>query len=138
MLADRPIPADFYTSGTTPQRGQLLGAALGPGGSSQWLSVAYVRDAWQAVGDASVSRTTHSIASGSPVRHDVAVTGGLRGTALLPGVEAPCRFSLTDRMNYLLTWPTWAACAWSTCKPRLALYVPLRRARRAPAAPPRP
>ena len=149
VLADRPIPADFYTSGTTPhghtQRGQLLGAALGPGGSSQWLSVAYVRDAWQVELFGRRQRLENDALYrqrlAGPARHDVAVTGGLRGTALLPGVEARAELSLTDRMNYLFQNGSANVGGVRTVDVhnlRLALDVAPRRARRAPAAPPRP
>ena len=46
----RPVPG-YYVSRTVPQgytqRGQSIGAAIGPGASSQWLAADYVRDGWQ-------------------------------------------------------------------------------------------
>ncbi len=50
-LRDRPV-GTWYTSRAVPQgytnRGQVIGAAIGPGGSSQWLAVDYVAPLWQA------------------------------------------------------------------------------------------
>ncbi len=50
-LRDRPV-GTWYTSRAVPQgytnRGQVIGAAIGPGASSQWLAVDYVAPLWQA------------------------------------------------------------------------------------------
>jgi len=50
-LRDRPV-ATWYTSRAVPQgytnRGQVIGAAIGPGASSQWLAVDYFATRWNA------------------------------------------------------------------------------------------
>lgn len=50
-LTDRPV-GTWYTSRAVPQGytnlGQVIGAAIGPGASSQWLAVDYVAPRWQA------------------------------------------------------------------------------------------
>src|SRR5438094_2608572 len=50
--ASRNLPeATFYTSAAAPQgytqRGQVIGAAIGPGASSQWLGLDYVAATWR-------------------------------------------------------------------------------------------
>jgi len=50
-LRDRPV-GTWYTSRAVPQgytnRGQVIGAAIGPGADSQWLAVDYFAPRWQA------------------------------------------------------------------------------------------
>jgi hypothetical protein len=50
-LRDRPV-GTWYTSRAVPQGyanlGQVIGAAIGPGASSQWLAVDYFAPRWQA------------------------------------------------------------------------------------------
>ncbi len=50
-LTDRPV-GTWYTSRAVPQgytnQGQVIGAAIGPGASSQWLAVDYIAPRWQA------------------------------------------------------------------------------------------
>lgn len=50
-LRNRPV-GTWYTSRAVPQgytnRGQVIGAAIGPGASSQWLAVDYFAPRWQA------------------------------------------------------------------------------------------
>ena len=47
-----PTWPDFYSGLSVPQgytqRGQVIGAAIGPGASSQWLAADYIRKRWQA------------------------------------------------------------------------------------------
>jgi hypothetical protein len=108
-FTDRPPPPDFYTGRAAYEgftnRGQPLGAAIGPGSSSQWAAVdwfgerahlglfarrvRYQNDALLRVFLANLSR------------HDVAVGGGVRGGWRLAGWDARAELGLSKRMNYL-------------------------------------
>ena len=108
-FTDRPPPPDFYTGRAAYEgftnRGQPLGAAIGPGSSSQWAAVdwlgerahlglfarrvRYQNDALFRVFLANLSR------------HDVAVGGGVRGGWRLAGWDARAELGLSKRMNYL-------------------------------------
>ena len=73
---DRREPPDYYTGRAAPQgltqRGQVLGAAIGPGGSSQWLALDYFRDRWSAGGFLTRIRWDNdaSSARGTPIFSD--------------------------------------------------------------------
>ena len=82
--------APFYTSRTIPQgytnRGQVLGAAIGQGSSSQWLAVDYVSPRWRAGAFAARIRwdddTHYSIPwpeGNGWCEHDVSLLPGVRG-----------------------------------------------------------
>jgi hypothetical protein len=106
---DRPPPPDFYTGRAAPagftSRGQVLGAAVGPGSSSQWLAVDYYGSAEQA--GVFVRRTRNQndalyrnfLANLS--RHDVTLSGGVRGGYRLRGLDARLEVAVADRLNYL-------------------------------------
>jgi capsule assembly protein Wzi len=82
----------WYTSDPVVQgytnRGQSIGAAIGPGSSTQWLAVDYVADAWHA--GISLERTrwqedAHSLqiwpaGQGGWCEHDVTLLRGLNGS----------------------------------------------------------
>lgn len=100
----------FYASGAVPQgythRGQVLGAAIGPGASSQWLAADWIDPAWRVGGffsrirweeDMFPDRAQFSI----PTAHDVSVIGGVRGGVRLPFAEVDGELSLATRYNYL-------------------------------------
>ena len=83
----RPI-GSWYTSHAAPQgytqRGQPLGAAIGPGSSSQWVAVDVMRPAWQL--GASFSRIRWLEDAHSQMKfldgrctHDVSLLPGVRG-----------------------------------------------------------
>ena len=100
----------FYTSHRSPagytQRGKIIGASIGPGGSSQFLAADVVRSSWtvglqagriQWNGEAYYSQPTGI----SYKHHDVSVFAGLRGGADLAAVSFSGELVLTDRMNFL-------------------------------------
>lgn len=104
-----PPTRTFYTSARVPQgythRGQVLGAAIGPGASSQWLAFDYLAPAWQAgvfVGrirwDNDAYYTTENP---TLLGHDVSVFGGLRATGETPFAVLSAELSYAMRYNYL-------------------------------------
>ncbi|PYP13444.1 MAG: hypothetical protein DMD54_16760 [Gemmatimonadetes bacterium] len=110
---DRPL-ASFYTSATVvqgyTQRGQVIGAAIGQGGSSQWLGLDYFAPRWR-VGvfggrirwddDALYTFPTPltAIAANKWCSHDVSLFGGV--TAALERNWGRLHVSLTrgERLN---------------------------------------
>jgi hypothetical protein len=106
--ASRP-PPDFYTGRATvqgyTQRGQVIGAAIGPGSSSQWFAGDVLfptsqvglfagRIRWE--NDALYRQTGANF-----FRHDVSVYGGLRGAARLSATDVATQLTLTHRFSYL-------------------------------------
>lgn len=102
-------PPDFYTGRATlhgwTQRGQLLGAGIGPGANSQWLAGDWLADRWQ--GGLFVGRTRFeddALYRQQDVRftrHDVALLGGARGAWRGPRFDYGGSLTLQRRMNYL-------------------------------------
>jgi hypothetical protein len=98
----------FYTSPIVPQgythRGQVIGASIGPGSSSQYAGVDYLAGRWQ-VGlfgerirwdnDAYYADPNYAFA------HDVTVMGGVRGGARLGGVLIEAEVTTGTRFDYL-------------------------------------
>lgn len=89
----RPI-GSWYTSAATShgytQQGQILGAAIGPGSSSQWVAIDHLRASWSIGAYVSRTRWLEDARSqafvGLPVgngwcEHDVSLLGGFRGSA---------------------------------------------------------
>jgi hypothetical protein len=116
-FVSRPIGI-WYTSRTVPQgytqRGQLLGAAIGPSGTSQWLAADFVAPTWRAGLVAQRIRWNNDFIdihfSNVPVgftwcHHDVTIAPGLRG-AWRPRIgDFPLgrfagEFLLQNRLNY--------------------------------------
>jgi hypothetical protein len=110
----------FYTGRAAPQgythRGQILGAAIGPGSSSQWLAVDLLRDRtrlglfggrvrWE--NDAFYASPSPDPARGhrTPHAHDVSVLGGVRGGYVVAGLELSAELTLARRYNYLFQNP---------------------------------
>jgi hypothetical protein len=84
----RPI-GSWYTSHAVPQgyteRGQPLGAAIGPGASSQWFATDYMAGSWQVGGYFSRVRWLEDAHSQYPnerarCTHDVSLLPGVRGS----------------------------------------------------------
>jgi hypothetical protein len=115
----RPV-GTYYTSPVVPQgythRGQVLGAAIGPGSSSQGAALDYVSDAWQIGIHAQRIRwntdalyTTPSPASGRPTRsffaYDLSALGGLRGALDVGAFRLTADLLLENRLNYLFQNP---------------------------------
>lgn len=108
-FTDRPPPPDYYTGRAAPagftNRGQPLGAAIGPGSSSQWAAVDYYAPGWQLGGFLQRTRNQNDalyrVFVPDPFRHDVSLTGGLRGGVRRGGVDARAALAVTERLNYL-------------------------------------
>jgi hypothetical protein len=108
VFADRP-PADFYTSRVAgqgyTQRGQVVGAAIGPGASSQWIAVDYIAPHWQLGSYVGRIRWENDAMYREPVPHlflhDVTVLTGLRAARRTRGADVSIDATFGYRFNYL-------------------------------------
>ncbi|MDF1505969.1 capsule assembly Wzi family protein, partial [Roseisolibacter sp. H3M3-2] len=106
---DRPLPAPFYAGRATregfTQRGQALGAAVGPGASAQWLATDYVtRDGSFGLGLARVrwfNDALYQQVAPNFFRHDVSTLLTARATRRLPLVDVQGEATWERRYNYL-------------------------------------
>jgi hypothetical protein len=106
-IADRP-PPDYYTGRATPQgwtnRGQLLGAAIGPGGSSQFIGFDWIAGRWQAGAFVTRIRWENDALYRQPeprlTRHDVTMASGLRGGARIGPYGVAAEITVGRRYNY--------------------------------------
>ncbi len=104
----RPVPTS-YTSAAVPQgfteRGQVLGAAIGPGSSSQWLAGDVLGASWKLgafVGRIRNDNGTLFSALVPELRaQDVTVYGGVRGGRDVPGGHLSLELVDAARLNYL-------------------------------------
>ena len=115
---DRPA-RDFYAGASVPhgwtQRGQLLGAGIGPGGSSQWLAVDRMGKRISVGAYAERVRWNNEVLPRlylpTIFRHDVTVRGGVRASVRQSRVGVPYLLSLDaswgTRLNYLFQNTTW-------------------------------
>lgn len=102
-------PADFYTGRIAPQgytqRGQIIGAAIGPGGSGEWIAADYLtprdqigvfvgRTRWE--DNAMYRQPTSTFFS-----HDVSIYSGIRGGYRFPLVDLSVDLTVARRLNYL-------------------------------------
>ena len=105
---DRP-PMDYYTGRATiqgfTQRGQVLGAATGPGSSSQFIAGDWVMKSAQVGLFASRLRSENDAlyrqVNPSPTQHDVTYFVGLRGGARVPRWDESTELVASRRLNYL-------------------------------------
>jgi hypothetical protein len=106
---DRPL-GSWYASPRVTQgythRGEMLGASIGPGASSQWIAVDYLKADWKLGGYFGRTRWNEDVHStyGFPVyvaycSHDVSLTPGIRGfkAGRLGSVSADLTFE--NRLN---------------------------------------
>ena len=106
---DRPVPQPFYTGLATREgythRGQLLGAAVGPGASAQWFATDLIaprgsvgvvlgRVRWE--NDALYAQRDPNF-----FRHDVTTLLGVRAQGRLPLADLRADASWARRYNYL-------------------------------------
>jgi hypothetical protein len=106
---DRPTPPDFYAGRATAhgytQRGRVIGAAIGPGASSQWLAGDLVGPRWRAGLFAGRVRWENNALYrqwlGNWYRHDVSVFAGFRAGATLRRLDLAGEFTAGNRTNYL-------------------------------------
>lgn len=107
VFPDRPSP-DFYSGMASPQgytqRGQVIGAAIGPGASHQWIALDWLAPRWQ--GGAFVGRTRWD--NDAMYRrvatfwdHDVSILTGVRGGWRSPATDFTAELTLARRYNYL-------------------------------------
>jgi hypothetical protein len=101
----------FYTSNVArhgyTQRGQVIGAAIGPGGSSQFLGFDFIRPSWRGgveLGrirweDESYYRQLTGLLSYR--HHDVSLFAGVRGSMVLMGNDLSGGLTFTHRNNFL-------------------------------------
>jgi len=108
VLEDRPTP-DFYSGQASPQgytqRGQVIGAAIGPGASSQWIAVDWLAERWQLgtfVGRIRWDNDAlYRVPGASYFDHDVSVLGGARGAWRSGLVDFAIDLTAAQRYNYL-------------------------------------
>jgi len=105
---DRPTPPDFYAGRATAhgytQRGKVIGAAIGPGGSSEWLAGDYIAPAWQVGLFAGRVRWENGALyrqfAANWYRHDVSVFAGFRAGVALRRLDLAGEFTAGNRTNY--------------------------------------
>ena len=108
-FSDRPVPPDYYTGRAAPQgftqRGQVIGAAIGPGSQSQRVAFDYYAPTWQSGLFAERIRWQNDALYRqylpAPWRHDVSWAIGLRGGMRLPRLDARVELATGTRLNYL-------------------------------------
>ncbi len=100
----------FYTSRAVPagytQRGKVIGAAIGPGSSSQTITIDYMPSRWSVglIGQRirwATDAYFKQPAGFSFWTHDVSLVGGARASVRLYGVEARVEWMRSQRMAYL-------------------------------------
>ena len=107
-VAERP-GHDLYTGIATPQgwtqRGQLLGAGIGPGGQSQWVAIDRLTSRWSIGMYGERVRWNNDALYREylayPNRHDVSLRAGLRAGTRGFGYDALLDVSWGRRINYL-------------------------------------
>ena len=109
-LGDRPVPQAFYTGLGTREgytnRGRLLGASFGPGGSSQWLASDVLGDRTRIGLAVGRIRWNNDALDRQPnanfFRHDVTAYVGVRGArrARLADVSADVYWSRRDNYEF--------------------------------------
>ena len=107
-FTQRPVPT-FYVSRMVPHgythRGRVIGAAIGPGASTQWLAVDYLSGAWQLGAFGRRVRSNNDAYYRSEPNlsyaHDVSLLGGLRGGQRVRGLEWELQLGVEKRYNYL-------------------------------------
>ena len=109
FIAARPTQ-DYYTGQAAVQgfteRGQVLGASIGPGASSQFLGADWLATRWQAGAFVGRVRSENDALyrEGGPrlTQHDVTVYSGVRAGLRLPKADVAGTLTIGRRYNYLL------------------------------------
>jgi hypothetical protein len=100
----------FYTSSAVPagytERGEVIGAAIGPGGSSQWIALDFIRPRWQFGVDFQRIRWDNDEYYLAPTgfsffSQDVSIAVGLRASAIVMGQTIDLELGDGTRFNYL-------------------------------------
>lgn len=110
FIADRPPTQDYYTGQGAAQgfteRGQVLGASIGPGASSQFLGADWLTSRFQAGAFVGRVRSENDALyrEGGPrlTQHDVTVYSGVRGGVRLARNDVLGTLTVGRRYNYLL------------------------------------
>ena len=108
-FSDRPPPPDYYTGRAAPagftNRGQVLGAAIGPGSQSQYVAADYYAPRYQfgLFGERVRNQNDAFYRQILPnyVRHDVTIGGGVRAGARVRYLDARAELRADNRLNYL-------------------------------------
>jgi hypothetical protein len=108
VLGNRLAP-DYYTGRATSQgftqRGQVIGAAIGPGGSSQFLAIDYIAPRWQVGPYAGRIRWENDAMYRQAIptlfMHDATVFGGIRGRHRNRLADVSTDVAFSYRYNYL-------------------------------------
>ena len=108
VVADRPT-RDYYTGRAAvqgfTQRGQILGAAIGPGSSSQYAGADWMARLWQAGVFAGRIRSENDAiyreGGARNTQHDVTVYAGVRAGARIPRADVSASLTRGRRLNYL-------------------------------------
>jgi hypothetical protein len=125
VFSGRPSP-DFYAGQATAQgytqRGQIVGAAIGPGASSQFLAADYIAPRWQ--GGVFIGRTRWENDAlyrqeARLTRHDVTIFSGVRGGLQAYGLRVQSQITVGRRLNYLFQDDNFNPAE----KPRLAVDI---------------
>ena len=108
----------WYTSAASPQgytqRGEVIGAAIGPGASSQWLAVDYFAPKWR-IGvfggrirwnDDALYSFTGNYAN-KWCSHDVSLFGGVMANLLSPWGSFETSVTVGERLNMFFFHLTW-------------------------------
>lgn len=104
----RPITS-WYTSAAVPEgythRGRVIGAAIGPGSSSQWVAGDYLARDWQVGLFAGRVRWENDAYYDSPgasyFGHDTSLLAGIRGGLAVGPFSATAEAKAESRINYL-------------------------------------
>lgn len=87
------------------QRGQVIGAAIGPGGSAQWLAADYIAPGWQAGTFLGRTRWENDRMYAQPAanfyKHDVTLQWGVRGAYRHRWSDVAGDLTVGRRLNYL-------------------------------------
>lgn len=102
-------PGDFYTGDAAPQgyteRGEIIGAAIGPGGSDAWLAGDLLTPTWQGGLQLGWIRWENDALYRqhfpTMFAHDVSLLAGLRGAVRLEHSDVSGELMLARRFNYL-------------------------------------
>jgi hypothetical protein len=108
VFRDRLTP-DFYTGLASPhgytQRGQLVGAAIGPGGSSQFIAADWLAPVWQIGAFVGRVRWDNDAMYRQPgttyLHHDVSLLSGLRAAWRSSLSDLSAELTIARRYNYL-------------------------------------
>ena len=103
------LSPDFYTGRAVvqgfTQRGQIIGASIGPGSSTQFLAADWLAQRWQFGAFAGRTRTENDAMyrqiGARATMHDVTIFSGVRGSGRLSWADVSGELTVGRRYNYL-------------------------------------